>query len=107
MTTQAAVAKDVTKEKLVADLKLLVSDTDELLRATAAQAGEKAAVAREHIQASLSAARERLADAERVALEKSKLAAKTADGYVHENPWAAVGIAAAAALVVGVLIGRR
>ncbi|MEW6688098.1 MAG: DUF883 family protein [Pseudomonadota bacterium] len=107
MTTQAAVAKDVTKEKLVADLKLLVSDTDELLRATAAQAGEKAAVARERIQASLAAARERLGEAEHATLEKAKQAAKSADGYVHEHPWAAVGIAAAAALAVGVLIGRR
>jgi ElaB/YqjD/DUF883 family membrane-anchored ribosome-binding protein len=107
MTTQAAAVKDVTKEKLVADLKLLVTDTDELLRATASQAGEKAAVAREHIQASLAAAKERLAAAEGVALEKSKAAAKAADGYVRENPWAAVGIAAAAALVVGMLIGRR
>lgn len=97
----------MTKEKLVSDLKLLVSDTDELLRATATQAGEKAAVARERIQASLAAAKQRLGEAEDVALDKAKQVAKTADGYVHENPWAAIGVAAAAALVVGVLIGRR
>ena len=32
-----------SKEKLVADLKLVVADTEELLRATAGQAGEKVA----------------------------------------------------------------
>ncbi len=30
-----------SKDKLVADLKLVVADTEELLRATAGQAGEK------------------------------------------------------------------
>ena len=33
----------VAKDKLVADLKLVVADTEELLRATAGQAGEKVA----------------------------------------------------------------
>jgi ElaB/YqjD/DUF883 family membrane-anchored ribosome-binding protein len=33
----------VNKEKLVADLKVVIADTEELLRATAGQAGEKAA----------------------------------------------------------------
>ena len=105
--SQAAVAKDINKEKLVADLKLLVSDTDELLRATAAQAGEKATVARERVQASLAAAKERLGGAEAAVTERAKEAALSADSYVRENPWTAIGAAAAAALVLGVLIGRR
>ena len=106
MTTEA-VASEASAEKLVADLKLLVSDTDELLRATAAQAGEKAAIARARVQASLAAAKERLADAEDTALGKAREAVRSTDAYVHDNPWAAIGAAAAAALVIGVLIGRR
>ena len=106
MTTEA-VASEASTEKLVADLKLLVSDTDELLRATAAQAGEKAAIARARVQASLATAKERLADAEDTALEKAQQAVRSTDAYVHDNPWAAIGAAAAAALVIGVLIGRR
>ena len=107
MTAQVAVAKDVNREKLVADFRLLVSDTDELLRATAAQAGEKAAAARERVQASLAAAKEQLGEAERATIEKALQAAKATDAYVHENPWAVIGVAAAAALAIGVLIGRR
>ena len=34
-------SNDVSKEKLVADLKVVVADAEELLRATASQAGEK------------------------------------------------------------------
>ena len=102
-----SVNNDVSKEKLVADLKVVVADAEELLRATASQAGEKVAAARERIQASLATAKVKLTDAERALLEKSKLAAKATDEYVRDNPWQAVGVAAVAGLVLGVLISRR
>ncbi len=106
MNTESA-SNDVSKEKLVADLKVVVADAEELLRATASQAGEKVAAARERIQASLASAKVKLTEAERVLLEKTKQAAKVTDEYVHENPWQAVGIAAMAGLVLGILISRR
>ena len=106
MNAQTA-SSDVSKDKLVADLKVVVADAEELLRATASQAGEKVAAARERIQASLATAKVKLTEAEQVLLEKSKEAAKAADEYVRENPWQAVGVAAAAGLVLGVLISRR
>lgn len=98
---------DVNKAKLVADLKVVVADAEELLRATASQAGEKAAAARERIQASLATAKVKLGEAEQVLLEKTKVAARATDDYVRDNPWQAVGIAAVAGLVVGILISRR
>lgn len=100
-------ATDVTKDKLVADLKMVISDAEELLLATAAQAGEKASAARARITESLKVAKEKLAIAEDIALDKAKAAARATDDYVHENPWAAVGIGAAIGLVVGMLISRR
>jgi len=106
MSAQSA-SNDVSKDKLVADLKVVVADAEELLRATASQAGEKVSAARERIQASLATAKVKLAEAEQMLLEKSKEAAKVADEYVRENPWQAVGVAAAAGLVLGVLISRR
>ena len=98
---------DVSKEKLVADLKVVVADAEELLRATASAAGEKAVVARERIQASLATAKVKLGEAEQVLREKTKEAAKVTDDYVRDNPWQAVGIAAVAGLVLGILISRR
>jgi ElaB/YqjD/DUF883 family membrane-anchored ribosome-binding protein len=106
MNTQSA-SNDVSKEKLVADLKVVVADAEELLRATASQAGEKVSAARERIQASLGTAKVKLAEAERALLEKTKQAAKATDDYVRDNPWQAVGIAAMAGLVLGILISRR
>lgn len=107
MSTKVAnVEGDVSKEKLMQDLRVVVADAEELLRATAGQAGEKAAAARERIQESLVAAKERLVAAERAVVEKTKQAAKATDEYVHENPWKAVGIAAGAGLIIGMLISR-
>lgn len=97
---------DISKEKLIQDLQLVVSDAEELLRATAGQAGEKVSAARERIQESLGAAKERLAVTQEAMLEKTRQAAHATDEYVHENPWRAVGIAAGVGLVVGMLISR-
>ncbi len=98
---------DVTKDKLVSDLKAVITDAEELLLATASQAGEKAAAARVRITESLKVAKEKLAIAEDIALDKAKAAARATDDYVHENPWTAVGIGAAVGLVIGMLISRR
>lgn len=98
---------EVSKEKLAADLKVVVADAEELLRATASQAGEKVGAARERIQVSLAAARVKLAEAERAMLDKTKQAAKATDEYVHEHPWHAVGVAAVVGFLLGALITRR
>ena len=84
----------------------MVSDSEDLLKATASQAGEKVSAARERIQDSLNAAKARLAEAEEAMLEKTRQAARATDEYVHDNPWRAVGIAAGVGLVVGMLISR-
>lgn len=99
--------QQISKDKLLADLKTVIADAEELLRATASQAGEKALAARERMQASLAAARAKLVEAERVLLDRTKQAAKATDEFVHEHPWKAVGIAAALGFVLGALISRR
>ncbi len=103
MTTETA----VTTDKLVQDLRIVISDAEDLLRATASQAGEKAAAAREKIQDSLHRAKVKLAEAEDIMIDNAKQAARATDEYVHDNPWRAVGIAAGVGLLIGLLIGRR
>jgi ElaB/YqjD/DUF883 family membrane-anchored ribosome-binding protein len=97
----------VSKDKLIADLKVVVADADELLRATAGQAGDKVAELRHKLQDNLAHARASLADAQAAAIEKAKAVGRATDDYVHENPWKSVGIAAGVGFVVGLLIGRR
>jgi ElaB/YqjD/DUF883 family membrane-anchored ribosome-binding protein len=96
-----------SKEKLVSDLKNLVADAEELLKATASQAGERIAEARKKIDQSLIEGKKALADAEKTVRAKSKEYADTADDYVRENPWTAVGVAAGVGLVLGLLMRGR
>ena len=98
---------DVSREKLATDLRVVIADAEELLRATAGQMGEKAVVARERIQESLRVAKDKLAQAEEAVIDRTKAAARATDDYVHDHPWGAVGIAAAVGLVIGMLISRR
>lgn len=95
------------REKLVTDLKAVISDAEELLSLTAGQAGEGAAKLRERVQMRLAQARERLAVAQEQVVERAKAAGHAADDYVHDKPWQAIGVAAAVGVVVGLLIGRR
>lgn len=94
-------------DKLMADLRLVVADAEELLRTTAGQAGEGAAELRDRVRVSLARARDGLAEAQEVALSKAKAAGRAADDYVHDNPWRSIGVAAGFGLLVGLLIGRR
>jgi ElaB/YqjD/DUF883 family membrane-anchored ribosome-binding protein len=99
-------AGEVSTDRLVADLKALISDAEELLKATASQAGDKINMARQRIEQSLIEGKKSLGDAEKVLVQKSKEAADIADDYVRENPWSAIGIAAGVGLIMGLLIRR-
>lgn len=99
--------RDVTADKLMDDLRVLAADAEALLKATADQAGDKVASVRDRAQASVDAAKLRLADAgERVTL-KSREAAAATDQYVHQNPWQSIGVATGLGVLLGYLIGRK
>ena len=104
---ESSITPGAARDQLVSDLKAVVADAEELLRATKDAAGERVSAARAKAEATLGKARAKLASAEEAAVERAKDAAKSADDYVHEHPWNAVGIAAAAGIVIGVLLARR
>ena len=100
-------AKPVTAERLIADLHAVIRDAESLLKATAAQTGEKVQEVRARAEESVRQAKERLAGVEDEALQRAKVLAGDAEQYVRGNPWQAVGIAAGIGLVLGLLISRR
>jgi ElaB/YqjD/DUF883 family membrane-anchored ribosome-binding protein len=95
------------RDKLVADLKNVIADAEDMLKLSADQAGEEALRLRERLQARLASTKERLADLQHSALERAKEAGHVADDFVHEKPWVSIGVAAGVGLIVGLLIGRR
>src|SRR5574340_141063 len=95
----------VTKDKLVADFRTVIVDAEELLRATANQAGDKVSDLRGRLQDRLQSAKLKLADAEAAVVDTTRAVARATDDYVHDNAWRSVGIAAGIGLVIGLLIG--
>lgn len=98
---------ELAKEKLAADFKAIVADTEELLHITAGQAGEKAGAVRDRIQQRLRLARSEFDAVEAAALRRARNAAWATDSYVYSHPWTAAGIGAGIGLLIGMLISRR
>jgi len=107
MMTQDATQLAAAKAQLVEDFGKVVADTEALLASLGSIGGEKAAAMRDTLKANLDTTRARLKELQAGAVERASSAAKEADAYVHENPWAAVGIAAAVGVIVGLMISRR
>jgi ElaB/YqjD/DUF883 family membrane-anchored ribosome-binding protein len=99
--------REASMEKLITEFRAVVDEAQELLRSSAGESGEKLAAVRERINERFGRVREKLEDAQSAVFDKTTEAARVADDYVHENPWQAIGIAAGAGLIVGLLIARR
>lgn len=98
---------DMSNGQFVQDMKAVASDVEALMHATAGDASELAVKARTRAEESLRHARTRIIEMEQQMMERAKAAAHATNGYVHENPWPSIGVAAGVAFVVGLLIGRR
>jgi len=98
---------DITREKLIADFKVVLSDGEELLKATASQTGDKAAEMREKVTEHLKRAKFRLQEEQEKMMTRTKEVAGATDDYVHDHPWQAVGVAAGVGVLLGLLMGRR
>jgi ElaB/YqjD/DUF883 family membrane-anchored ribosome-binding protein len=62
--------------------------------------------ARSRAEASVRAARKRMSEMQDDVLAQTKEMAEDADEYVRKNPWHAVGIAAAAGIIIGLMLRR-
>lgn len=97
----------VATDKLMQDLRVVVGDADELLKATANQAGERVQQLRARTEESLRGARARLEVAAQEVDRSAREATQHVNSQVHEYPWAAVGVAAGFGVLVGILLGRQ
>jgi ElaB/YqjD/DUF883 family membrane-anchored ribosome-binding protein len=100
-------SRAITRQQLVADFNLVLSDIEALIRATANQRGAEIAKVRSKAADTVAAMKTRVAGAEVALLSKARQASKIADDYVRESPWRNLGIAAGVGLLIGLLIGRR
>lgn len=90
-------------EQLAKDLKAVVHDAEELLKATAGQAGEKVTEVRHRLEAALESAKGTCHCLE----EKTVAAAKATDLCIRKHPYESIGVAFGLGLLIGVLVIRR
>ena len=90
-------------EKLLQDLRAVVHDGEELLKAGASELSERGMAARERLAAALEAAKET-----RRKLEERALAgARATDRVIREHPYESIGIAFGVGMLIGVLVNRK
>ena len=85
----------------------LVADVEDLVRKVAHVDDEEIAEIRSKVEDTLARAKTTATEGVTAVRERAEEATDATDEYVHENPWAAVGIAAAVGIIIGFIAGRR
>jgi len=97
----------LARERVMADLKALVRDSEDLLKATSGDVTEKAREARARVMAALERARESCESMEEQSIATAKAAARKADTVIRNHPYESIGVAFGLGLLIGVLVTRR
>ncbi len=102
-----AIDIDKTRDQLVDDFTNVLSEAEDMLKKASQETGDRARDMRAQVEAKLLAAKLRLQELQGDASERARYAARATDDYVHDNPWQAIGLAAAVGFVIGALMTRR
>lgn len=89
------------------EIKSLIADVEDLMSRIVDLKDVDVARVRSKVQRAVESTKQSLSDGADAVRQQAQNAASTADDYVRDNPWAAVGIAALLGAVVGILAIRR
>ena len=96
-------APEVSREKLAQDLRILIHDAEELLKAGKLEAGSKLEELKSRLQASVGRMKETCQNLE----DKVVAGAKATDKVIREHPYESIGVAFGVGLLIGVLVTRK
>ncbi|MEP6943994.1 MAG: DUF883 family protein [Betaproteobacteria bacterium] len=96
-----------SRDSLVKDFTDVLTEADTLLKQATKETGERASDLRAQVETKLRAAKAKLQDVQDDAMDRAKVAARATDEYVRDNPWQALGVAAAVGVLIGLLMSRR
>ena len=98
---------DNVKNVASTEIKNLIADVEDLVARIADLKDADVARVRSRVMQAVDSAKESITDRAETLRRQAQRAATTADDYVHDSPWQAVGIAALVGAVVGILATRR
>ena len=90
-----------------AEIKSLIADVEDLVARIADLKDADVVKVRAKVLRAVDAAKVSLAEGADTLKRQAQRAAATADDYVHDSPWQAVGIAALVGALVGIVAARR
>jgi ElaB/YqjD/DUF883 family membrane-anchored ribosome-binding protein len=97
---------DINKEKIIANFKTIVADTEELLKATTHQAGDKIDRLKFKLIDRVNNVRTSIEKAEDVVIDEAKHAVEVTNEYVHRKPWQLIVAAAGVGAILGFILRR-
>ena len=89
------------------EIKNLVADVEDLMARIGDLKDADVVRVRNKVQRAVDATKQSLADGADAIRQRAQSVASTADEYVRDSPWQAIGIAALVGAVVGILATRR
>lgn len=95
------------KAAATTEIKNLIADVEDLMARIADLKDADVVRVRGKVQRAVDATKQSLSDGADALRQRAQDVAGTADDYVRESPWQAVGIAALVGAVVGILATRR
>jgi ElaB/YqjD/DUF883 family membrane-anchored ribosome-binding protein len=99
-------ASTKASKQFIGEFKALMADAEALIEATEGHTDDAIHTIRSKALKTLTDVKESIADFEGALTDKAKAAAKSADHFVHRNPWESVGFAAGLGLIIGLFIRR-
>ena len=105
-TAAAGKAIGTHKDKLIEDIKAIVSDAQDLLQRAKTSGSEGYSAVRADLEDRLADSISRLQEVQEELTARARGAVKATDTYVRDNPWKSMGYIAVAALIVGFLATR-
>ena len=97
----------LARDRVMADLRSLVRDSEDLLKATAGDLSEKAKEARSRVTATLERAKSTCEDLQEQTAATARAAARKADLVIRTHPYESLGVAFGIGLLIGVLVTRN
>lgn len=94
-------------ETIGKDLRHLANDTEQLLKSAASSGDEHVAALRTRLEGQVKHLRTQIGDIEASAARQARQAVRATDETVRAHPYGALGIAAAAGLLIGFLAAKR
>ncbi len=89
------------------EIRSLIADVEDLMSRISDLKDTDVARVRGKVQRAVEATKQSLSDRAVSVRRKAQRAAESADDYVRDSPWQAVGIAALVGAVVGIIAARR